>query len=159
MLNADDPVPSFTAKDQDGKTVTDKQLRGQPYVLYFYPKDDTPGCTKEACGFRDHIENFKSLNVRIIGISPDEPDDHQKFISKYNLNFTLLCDKDHSIAHKFNVWRSKASEPDKGPAIERSTFIVNSDGIVVWIERGVDVEGHIKRVHAALEELKRSAVL
>jgi peroxiredoxin Q/BCP len=146
-LNVGDLIPAFTAKDQNGNTITDRQLRGNPFVLYFYPKDGTPGCTTEACDFRDQLQDFEALSARVVGISPDGANDHQKFIASHNLNFTLLCDEGHKIADKFDVWQNNA--------LERTTFVVNPDGIIAWIERRVNVKDHVKRVLQVLQDINK----
>lgn len=144
-LKIGDLIPSFTAHDHEGMEIDAEDLIGSPFVIYFYPKDDTPGCTAEACAFRDTMDALDDLETLVIGVSPDDSTSHNKFIEKYNLNFTLLCDEDLSIAKKFNAV--------KGNGILRSTFVVDSQGIIRWIEQPVNVEGHAKRVLEAVEQL------
>ena len=123
-------------------------------MLYFYPKDDTPGCTIEACSFRDNMEKVSPDDVDVIGVSPDSPASHQKLILKHDLNFTLLTDESHELSKKFDVMHIKESDGQKKLGIERTTFLIDRDGIVRWIERPVSVEGHVDRVFKALELIK-----
>lgn len=148
QLNIGDKVPAFTSTDQEGNRINAADLLGSPLVIYFYPMDDTPGCTKEACAFRDHQKSLQDLDCRVIGISPDGVQSHQNFIGKHNLNFTLLSDEQHEVCKKFDVLR--ASEEGGKPKIERTTFIVDAKGIIRWIERPVTLEGHVDRVIEAL---------
>jgi peroxiredoxin Q/BCP len=150
-VNVEDPVPAFTAKDQNGKTITDQQLRGKPFVLYFYPKDGTSVCTVEACEFRDNLNAFQKLKTPIIGVSPDSAESHKKFAEEHGLNFPLITDKNHELASKFDVWHNDENE--------RTTFVVNADGIISWIERRVDVNGHINRVQLAIQEIDHQTIL
>lgn len=136
-------VPSFELPDQDGNTVSSDSLRGEPYVLYFYPKDDTPGCTKEACGFRDEIGKFREKGVRVLGVSPDKPESHARFRDKYGLNFTLLSDVDKSLTHACGVWVKKQNYGREYMGVERSTFLVGGDGTVKKVWRRVRVDGHV----------------
>lgn len=145
-LNVGDLVPKFAAKDYEGELLTTDDLLGAPSVVYFYPKDDTPNCTKEACDFRDHMEDFEDIDVVVLGISPDGMVAHQKFMKKHDLNFTLLSDETLEVAKKFGVWEEKTGK------IERTTFVLDSECIIRWVERPVQVEGHVKRVLNALKE-------
>ena len=151
-INTGDQMPHFELTDQEGRTFNSDELYGAPAIIYFYPKDDTPGCTKEACSFRDSIENFNDLNVRVIGISPDDPASHKKFQDKYHLNFDLLSDSDHDLAIQFDVWREKTIYGKKTMGIERSTFLVDGKGMICWIERPVQVDGHIERILQAFKK-------
>jgi len=144
-LNIGDTLPAFKVKD-NGDTLTDDDLIGSPVVIYFYPKDDTPGCTKEACDFRDNIKRLNEVDAIVIGISPDNAASHEKFKQKYNLNFNLISDENYELSKKFAV-------PKGLLGIERSTFVVDREGIIRWIERPVKVPGHIDRVINALKEL------
>jgi len=146
-------LPSFTAKDAYGNVITDMDLRGKFSVIFFYPKDNTPGCTKEACGFRDNIEHFSSKNISLYGISPDTSVAHQKFINKYQLNFTLLTDEERTLAHAFGVCKEKNLFGIKRLSIERSTFIIDKAGTIIWMEQKVKVTGHVERVLSALQIL------
>ncbi|QLH36580.1 MAG: peroxiredoxin [Parachlamydiaceae bacterium] len=118
-------------------------------VIYFYPKDETPSCTKEACSFRDNIEQFEDQDVILLGISPDDSKTHESFIENHQLNFTLLADPTLDVCRKFDVIR----EVDGRPRIERTTFVVDARGIITWIERPVNVEGHVERVLQAVHEI------
>jgi peroxiredoxin Q/BCP len=142
-LSAGSRVPSFELPDQDGNVVSSSSLEGEPYVLYFYPKDDTPGCTKEACGFRDDIGKFRAKGVRIIGVSPDKPESHVRFRDKYGLNFTLLSDVDKKLIQACGVWVKKQNYGREYMGVERSTFLVGGDGTVRKVWRRVRVDGHV----------------
>lgn len=142
-----DKIPNFSIQDYEGIEIESEDLIGNPFVLYFYPKDDTPGCTLQACSFRDNMELFNDLDVQIIGVSPDNAESHNKFMEKHRLNFTLLCDEDKELAKKFGAIQEKENQT----AIIRSTFIVDAEGIVRWIEKPVVVDGHSQRVLEALE--------
>jgi peroxiredoxin Q/BCP len=143
MLDVGDSYPSFELMDQNGDIFVSEELFEAPAVIYFYPKDDTPGCTAEACYFRDSLERFNDLGVRVVGISPDSVGSHKAFSDKYHLNFTLLSDPDHKVCEEFGVWREK---------LERSTFLVDEEGIIKWIERPVKVEGQIERLFTAIRK-------
>jgi peroxiredoxin Q/BCP len=151
-INIGDKVPSFSLKDEEGIEITNEDLLGSPYVLYFYPKDDTPGCTLEACAFRDNIEDFNELDLMVFGISPDGPEAHRQFKDKYQLNFPLLCDENLDVARAFDVVTEKEKEGKKIKGIMRTTFVIDSSGIIRWIERPVSVEGHIERVLQVLRQ-------
>lgn len=146
-----DPVPRFKARDCQGKEYTDKDLKGSTAVIYFYPKDQTSGCTTQACSFRDNMPKFEELKVKILGISPDGPHSHEEFIKKQHLNFTLLSDENHEICQAFDVLYEKNKDGKMVKSIERSTFLVGPDGIIEWIERPVQVEGHVHRVLEAIK--------
>lgn len=152
-INVGDRIPRFKAKDQEGFEYTEEDLLGGPTVIYFYPKDDTPGCTKEACSFRDHLPNFDTLSVVVLGVSPDHANSHQAFIQKHKLNFTLLCDEHLDLAKKFDVLREKVIEGKKTHTFERTTFVVDAQGVIRWIERPVAVDKHVERVLEALKPL------
>lgn len=155
-LQVGDKVPAFAGKDALGNTISSQNLQGRPYVLYFYPQDDTPGCTLEACSFRDSQPQIKSFGAELIGISPDTSQSHSQFIQKYGLNFTLISDENHQICETFDVWKEKNSYGKKHMGVIRSTFIVDGQGFIRWIERPVQVEGHAVRVLQALEPLSPS---
>lgn len=140
-------IPSFTANDYEGIELESDDLLGSPFVLYFYPKDDTPGCTAEACSFRDAMDSFDDSETTVIGVSPDNAASHIKFMQKHNLNFTLLCDESLDLAHKFGVVQ-------QGKLL-RSTFVVDAQGIIRWVESPVDVEGHAKRVLEAVKKIAK----
>jgi len=153
-LKIGDPIPFFKLKDDKGRVFTSDETYGSPFVIYFYPKDDTEGCTKEACAFRDALEQFEDIAVSVVGISPDSIESHQQFKEKYNLNFPLLSDTDHSVALAFDVWKEKSMYGKTYFGVIRSTFVVDSEGIIRWIERPVKVEGHIERVLNALRNME-----
>jgi len=148
-----DRIPAFATKDYEGIELESEDLIGSPFVLYFYPKDDTPGCTLEACSFRDSMDMFDDLETTVIGVSPDDAASHAKFIQKHGLNFTLLCDEKMSLAKKFGAVREKDVDGKKTLGILRSTFVIDSAGIIRWLERPVNVEGHSERVLKAVERL------
>lgn len=150
QLNIGDKIPNFTSMDQEGNRIQAADLLGSPFVIYFYPMDDTPGCTKEACAFRDHQKSLQDLDCRVIGVSPDGVLSHKNFMEKHNLNFTLLCDEQHEMCKKFDVLRTEENGSGIKPKLERTTFIIDAKGIIRWIERPVTVEGHVNRVIEAL---------
>ena len=139
-------VPSFSLLDDKGQLFSSHVLEGSRYVIYFYPKDDTPGCTKEACGFRDSLADFAKTGVRVIGVSPDSPGTHARFKDKYDLPFTLLSDADRKLAQQFGVWVKKQNYGREYMGVERSTFFVGPDGRVLEAWRGVKVPGHVEKV-------------
>ena len=143
-------APSFSAKDDQGNTVTLAGLKGQTVVLYFYPKDDTSGCTTQACEFRDAWAEVKEAGAVILGVSPDGETSHQKFRAKFDLPFPLLVDEDHAIAEAYGVWGEKSMYGKKFMGIERSTFIIDEEGVVVEAWRKVSPKGHADRVREAL---------
>jgi peroxiredoxin Q/BCP len=139
-------APSFSLPDQAGRVVSSSSLAGKPYVLYFYPKDDTSGCTREACGFRDSLRGFGQKGVKIIGVSPDSEASHARFAGKYGLPFTLLADTEKSLARAYGVWAKKQNYGREYMGIVRSTFLVDKRGVVRKAWRGVRVDGHIDAV-------------
>lgn len=149
-LNVGDPAPDFTAPASGGATVSLKDLRGKPVILYFYPKDDTPGCTKEACGFRDAFEEFRKRGAVILGVSPDSPKSHDKFSAKFTLPFPLVSDTDHKIAEAYGVWGEKQFMGRKYQGVHRVTFLVAADGRLSAIWPEVKPETHAAQVLAAL---------
>ena len=146
MVEEGAPAPDFELTSDEGETVTLAALRGKPVVLYFYPKDDTPGCTTEACEFRDAYDRFRDQGVEILGVSPDTEASHQKFKSKYELPFTLLADPDHRAAEAFGVWKEKRNYGKTYMGIERSTFVIDADGKVAKAMRGIRPAGHAAKV-------------
>jgi len=136
-------VNDFTLPNQDGEQVSLSDFQGKYVVLYFYPKDMTPGCTTEACDFRDHHESFRELDAVIVGISPDPETRHQKFIDKHELPFTLLSDEDHQVADQFGVWKLKKNFGKEYYGIERSTFILDKEGKLIKEYRKVRVKDHV----------------
>lgn len=152
-IEAGKKAPAFTLDDDQGNRVKLADLRGQPVVLYFYPKDDTPGCTKEACAFRDQKSALKRTGAVVLGVSPDDVASHQKFRDKYKLNFPLLADKDHKIADKYGAWREKNMYGKKSMGIQRSTFLIDAEGVVQKVWKRVRVDGHDEAVLEALADL------
>jgi thioredoxin-dependent peroxiredoxin len=148
-----DRAPGFTLSDQAGAPVSSDDLAGKPYILYFYPKDDTPGCTTEACGFRDSISEFDGIGVRVLGVSPDSVATHQRFVGKYGLPFTLLSDPARELASAYGVWAMKKLYGRESMGIVRSTFLVDGDGVVRKAWRNVRVAGHVPEVQAAAARL------
>lgn len=149
-LSAGDMAPSFETESDDAGTISTEALLGQKYVLYFYPKDMTPGCTTQACDFRDNLERFDALGYRIFGISPDSVKRHEKFRTKENLNFTLLVDEDHAISEAFGVWREKKNYGKTYMGIVRSTFVVSETGELEAIHDNVRAKGHVERLLGSL---------
>jgi len=148
-----DAAPSFALLDHQGQKLSSGELAGKPYVIYFYPKDDTPGCTTEACGFRDTEAEFGSVGVRIVGVSPDSVASHQRFASKYGLPFTLLSDPEQALASQYGVWALKKNYGREYMGIVRSTFLVDAEGVIRKVWRGVRVNGHVADVQAAAAAL------
>ncbi|MBI3988578.1 MAG: thioredoxin-dependent thiol peroxidase [candidate division NC10 bacterium] len=153
MVEVGQQAPAFTAVDATGRQVKLSDFKGRHVVLYFYPKDMTPGCTTEACDFRDAYAEFGKLNAMILGISPDGPPSHQKFIAKYQLPFPLLSDPDHTIAGKYGVWQEKKLYGKTFMGIVRTTFLIDSTGKVRKVFPKVKVSGHTEEVLAALKAL------
>lgn len=154
-LDINSQAPGFTAPIQTGETVSLSDYKGQPVVLYFYPKDDTPGCTTEACGFRDQLPDFSSLDAVVLGVSKDSVAKHQKFIDKYDLTFSLISDENTSICEDYGVWVEKSMYGKKYMGIERATFLIDGAGTIQKIWRKVKVPGHVEEVLEALKQLKQ----
>lgn len=146
-------APAFTLVSDSGEKVKLSDLAGSPVVLYFYPKDDTPGCTREACNFRDRLGEITKLGAKVIGISPDDTTRHGKFRDKYSLNFPLLSDPDHKVAEKYGAWREKNMYGKKSMGIQRSTYLIGPDGKVARVWKNVRVDGHDQQVIDALKAL------
>jgi peroxiredoxin Q/BCP len=146
-------APDFTLTDDQGKQVSLKQFSDQPVVLYFYPKDDTPGCTKEACGFRDLRDELAELGAVVLGISGDTVASHQKFREKYKLNFPLLADEGFRVSQLYGAYREKNMYGKKSMGIQRSTFLIDGNRKIIRVWKRVKVEGHDQEVLAALREL------
>ncbi|MCU9614652.1 thioredoxin-dependent thiol peroxidase [Caldibacillus lycopersici] len=144
-------APDFEVLASNGERLKLSDFRGQHVVLYFYPKDLTPGCTTEACDFRDRQKEFSELNATILGISADELDSHKKFAEKHGLPFLLLVDEDHKVSEQFGVWTLKKNFGKEYMGIQRSTFVIDKDGVLVKEWRNVKVDGHVE---AALEFIK-----
>jgi len=151
-LDVGSHAPAFKLKDQSGKEVSSASLAGSPYVLYFYPKDDTTGCTKQACGFRDSHRSFGRV-ARVLGVSPDSEASHARFAQKYGLPFTLLSDPDKTLANAYGVWVKKQNYGREYMGISRSTFLVDAKGVIRKAWRGVRVDGHIDSVLDAAKAL------
>jgi thioredoxin-dependent peroxiredoxin len=154
MVEVGKPAPTFSALDQQGKKVTLASLKGSPVVLYFYPKDDTSGCTKEACAFRDAFAEYEQAGARIIGVSPDSVESHVKFIGKHSLPFTLLADTEKKLAEAYGVWKEKSMYGRKYMGVERTTFVIDGKGVVRHIFPKVKVEGHSAAVLEAIKMCK-----
>jgi len=146
-------APDFSAPTDGGGRLKLSELRGKPVVLYFYPKDDTPGCTTEACGFRDAQPDFKKLKAQVIGVSKDSAARHDKFKAKYDLNFPLVADEDGKICEKYGTWIEKSLYGRKYMGIDRATFLIDKEGVVRRIWNKVKVAGHVDEVREALKGL------
>jgi len=152
-LKVGDKAPAFKLKNQDAKIISLSDLKGKPIVLYFYPKDDTSGCTKEACNFRDEFPKFGKVKAEIIGVIADSVESHKKFAKKYNLPFNLLADDKKEVVEKYGVWQEKSMYGRKYMGIVRTTFIIDSSGKIRKIFSKVKVDDHNKEVMKALKEL------
>jgi len=153
MVSEGKSAPAFTLDTDTGGTLSLKELKGRPVVLYFYPKDDTPGCTVEACEFRDAFPRFKGTKAVILGISPDSVKSHQKFKEKFDLPFTLLADPDHAIAEKYGVWQKKSMYGRSYMGIARTTFVIDKAGKVAKVFEKVKPKGHAEEVEQAVDAL------
>jgi peroxiredoxin Q/BCP len=154
LIAEGDKAPNFSLEADDGTTVTRDSLAGKNVVLYFYPKDDTPGCTKEACDFRDAFPRFDKVDAVVVGVSPDSPDSHRKFKKKYSLPFRLLSDESHKVAESFGVWKEKSMYGRNYMGIERTTVVIDRKGRVARIFPKVKVAGHALEVEGAVRELE-----
>ena len=150
MLTEGDPAPDFTLTADSGESVALSSLRGKPVVLYFYPKDDTPGCTAQACGIRDAYGEFEQAGAVVLGVSPDDEESHAKFKSKYDLPFTLLADTDHAVAERYGVWGEKKYMGRTYLGVQRTTFVIDADGTVKRVLDNVKPATHADDVLAAL---------
>ncbi|MCR9218716.1 MAG: thioredoxin-dependent thiol peroxidase [Alphaproteobacteria bacterium] len=150
-ISEGDAAPDFTMATDGGGSVSLADLKGQWVVLYFYPRDDTPGCTKEACGFRDSIAEFEGLNAKVIGVSRDSVAKHDKFKAKYDLPFTLAADEDGAVCEAYGVWVEKTMYGKKSMGIERSTFLIDPTGKIAKLWRKVKVPGHVDAVRESLQ--------
>ena len=150
MIEEGKPAPDFELSSDSGETVNLSDFRGRPVVLYFYPKDDTPGCTTEACEFRDAYDVYRERGAEVIGVSPDTVASHEKFKSKYQLPFTLLADPDHEVAEKYGVWGERKYAGKTYMGINRSTFVIDPDGKVARAMLGIKPAGHAEEVLNAL---------
>ncbi len=151
MLNEGAVAPNFTAKNANGETVRLKDLRGRKVVLYFYPKDDTPGCTKEACAFRDAFSDFKRRGIEVVGVSVDSEASHKKFVAKYKLPFTLLADPDHSISDAYGVYGEKKFMGRTYMGVKRITFLIDEKGRIRKVFEKVKPDEHAREVLEAFE--------
>lgn len=153
LLEEGKSVPAFSLESTSGEKVASKELKGQQYILFFYPKDNTPGCTKEVCSFRDHYQELKEKKYQLFGISPDHIKSHHTFIEKQALPFELLSDPDHVVAEKFGAWGEKKMFGKTYMGIIRSTFIVNQDGKIIKVYPKVKVATHAEDILKDLETL------
>ena len=151
MIEEGKPAPDFELQSDSGKTVSLQSLRGKPVVLYFYPKDDTPGCTAQACGIRDVYSEFERAGAVVLGVSPDNKGSHVKFKEKYELPFTLLADTDHAVAEEYGVWGEKKYAGRTYMGVSRSTFVIDADGTVKKVMHHVKPATHADDVLAALD--------
>lgn len=150
-LKEGDKAPEFTAKDQNGNTVSLADYKGKNLILYFYPKDDTPGCTAEACSFRDNYQSMLSKGFEVIGVSTDDEKSHKKFVNKYSLPFTLIADADKSIVEAYGVWVEKNMYGRKYMGTARTTFIIDTDGNIKKIIDKVDTKNATQQVTDLLQ--------
>jgi peroxiredoxin Q/BCP len=151
-VDVGDKAPDFKMTTDIGD-VSLKSLKGRNVVLYFYPKDDTPGCTKEACGFQDALPNFSKIDAEIVGVSKDSPTRHQNFKKKYGLKFKLASDEDGAVCERYGVWKEKKNYGRSYMGIERSTFLIDDKGVIRQVWRKVKVDGHVDEVLAAAKAL------
>ena len=154
MLEAGQQAPDFTLSDQNGDDLTLSDLRGQTVVLYFYPRADTPGCTTQACGIRDHRNDYADTGARVVGVSPDEVDAVRKFADKYDLDFTLLADADHAVADAYGTWGEKSMYGKKYMGVARATFLIDAEGTIAKVFPKVSPKTHDEVVLEALAELQ-----
>ncbi|RDD60885.1 thioredoxin-dependent thiol peroxidase [Ferruginivarius sediminum] len=152
-LDVGDSAPDFSLPRDGGGTMTLADLKGKPTVLYFYPKDDTPGCTKEACGFRDAWQDVSDHGIQVIGVSKDSPKRHDNFKAKYELPFPLIADEQGELCEAFGVWKEKNMYGKKSMGIERSTFLLDGDGVIRKVWRKVKVDGHVDKLLEAAKAL------
>ena len=150
MIDQGTPAPDFELQSDSGETVKLSDFRGRPVVLYFYPKDNTPGCTTEACEFRDAYDVFRERGAEVLGVSPDDVRSHEKFKQKHSLPFTLLADPSHEVAEAYGVWGEKKFAGKTYMGINRSTFVIDEEGKIASAMRGIKPAGHAKEVLDAL---------
>ena len=153
MLNIGDNAPAFCRPNQDQEEICLRDLSGKWIVLYFYPRDNTPGCTTEACDFSNELEAFEELDAIVLGVSPDSPQKHRNFIDKKELKITLLADEDKSLCQDYGVWQLKKFMGKESMGVVRSTFIISPEGQIAALWRSVKVKGHIEAVKTKLKEL------
>lgn len=154
MLKVGDKAPAFTAPDQNDKTVTLAGFKGKWIVLYFYPKDNTPGCTTEACEFTAQKADFSGLDAVVVGVSPDSTGSHRGFIEKQKLGLTLLADPDHKLLEAYDAWQKKSMYGKEYMGVQRSTFLIDPAGKIAQVWSKVNVTGHVAEVKARLAELR-----
>ena len=152
MLKEGSTAPAFKTTDAEGRSVSLKDFKGQKVVLYFYPKDDTPGCTREACSFRDAFDDFEKAGIKVLGISTDNESSHQKFARKFALPFTLLTDKDHAIADKYGTYGQKKFMGRNYMGVHRMTFLIDEQGKIKRVFEKVKPDDHAQEVLRAFEE-------
>lgn len=152
ILNEGDKAPAIKAKDQDGKTVGLDEYKGRKVILYFYPKDNTPGCTAEACNLRDNYSELKARGYAILGVSPDSEASHQKFIGKHELPFRLISDADKKVINDYGVWGEKNMYGKKSMGLLRTTFVIDEEGVIEKIFRKVKTKDHTAQILAAMEK-------
>jgi len=152
-IQAGIPAPDFTLLDETGTPRRLSDYRGRPVVLYFYPKDDTPGCTTEACSFRDDYGAYEAAGVTILGVSPDSPKKHTRFKEKYHLPFTLLADEDHAVCQMYGVWGPKKFMGRSYEGVLRTTFLIGADGHIIQVFEKVKPDGHSAEILGALKEV------
>jgi len=155
MLTVGDNAPDFTLSDQDGARITLSDYRGQWVVLYFYPKDNTSGCTREALDFTEYLGEYEKLNARVFGISPDSVQSHQKFIKKHNLKVALLADPDHGALEKYGVWQEKSMYGRKYFGVVRSTCLIDPEGKIAKVWQKVKVTGHADDVMCEIRDFQK----
>ena len=153
MIEEYQPAPDFTLQDQTGAEVTLSKFRGHPVVLYFYPKDDTPGCTTEACAFRDARTDYEKAGAKVIGVSPDDVKSHAKFAKKHDLPFTLVADVEQKVCETYGVWQEKSMYGKTYMGVVRSTFVIDAGGVVRKVFPKVKVDGHSDAVLEAIHSL------
>jgi thioredoxin-dependent peroxiredoxin len=150
MVEEGSPAPDFTLTSDSGERVRLSQFRGRPVVLYFYPRDDSPGCTKQACGIRDSYDDFEERNIVVLGVSTDDEASHRKFKQKHELPFTLLADPDHEVSERYGVWGERKFAGKTYMGVERSTFLIDPEGRVAKVMRRVKPATHAELVLEAL---------
>ena len=153
MISEGDQAPSFSLQADDGTTVTPESLKGKNVILFFYPKDNTPGCTKEACDFRDAFPRFGEIDAVVLGVSPDSLESHRKFKKKQGLPYRLLSDEGHHLADAFGIWKQKSMYGLKFMGVERTTVIIDRKGRIARVIPRVKVPGHVQEVEKAVREL------
>ncbi|HNQ37417.1 MAG TPA: thioredoxin-dependent thiol peroxidase [Prolixibacteraceae bacterium] len=149
-LKKGDPAPHFEGVDQDGKTVKLTDFKGKKLILYFYPKDNTPGCTAEACNLNDHYETWLNRGYQVVGVSPDSAASHQKFIAKYGLKFTLLSDPEHRMMELYGAWGEKKMYGKPYMGVLRTTFVIDGEGMITEIFTSVDTKNHTFQIEKTL---------